>query len=164
MQVLGNLFTHYNYTTTDISFQQKKEKTSIQSLKSDFKLIIDNSDREAILPKNSPFENWKQARRFAGPLPFTFTYNSEKKELLIIEGVRSNWKPTPINIMDYKFSFIDKLRFKNVVLANVFRVNNIPYEWKKGKKEKGCFFCGRHFICAIQNNVLPKLQLRSKTM
>ncbi len=31
--------------------------------------------RQLILPKGTPFGNWKEARRYAGPLPFTFTYN-----------------------------------------------------------------------------------------
>ena len=87
------------------------------------------------LPKHSPFENWKQARRFAGPLPFTFTYNEAKKVGLIIQGVRTNWKPEPIAIKDYSFQFLDQLNLEGVKLANAFQVENIPYWWKKGKTE-----------------------------
>ena len=84
---------------------------------------------------NSPFTDWKEARRFAGPLPFTFTYNKSKKEVLIIEGVRQNWIPKPIAIKSYSIDFIDKLDFKNVVLANAFMIEDVPYYWKKGKLE-----------------------------
>ena len=87
------------------------------------------------MPENSPFKDWKEARRFAGPLPFTFYYNKEKKEVLIIEGVRENWIPKPIEITKHKVGFIDQFNFKNVHLANAFMIENIPYYWKKGKTE-----------------------------
>lgn len=136
MEFLGNIFTHYNYSTTDISVVNKSNFKVIKSIKSKFTLKIDTTEKEINLPENSPFENWKEARRFAGPLPFTFTYNEEKREVLIIEGVRQNWKPKPIEIVDYDFSFINKFNFQNSVLANVFVIENIPYYWKKGKIEK----------------------------
>ncbi|PHS63398.1 MAG: hypothetical protein COB12_09635 [Flavobacterium sp.] len=136
MEFLGNIFTHYNYSTTDISEIKENDFKVIKSIKSKFTLKIDTTEKEKDLPTNSPFENWKEARRFAGPLPFTFTYNKEKKEVLIIEGVRQNWKPKPIEIADYNFSFINKFNFQNCVLANAFVIENIPYYWKKGKIEK----------------------------
>lgn len=136
MEFLGNLFTHYNYSTTDVSETKLEGYREIKSIKSEFILKIYTTDKEKELPINSPFENWKEARRFAGPLPFTFTYNKEKKEVLIIEGVRKNWKPKPIEIINCNFSFINKLNFKNCVLANAFVIENTPYFWKKGKIEQ----------------------------
>ena len=136
MEFFGNMFTHYNYTTTDIQQEEDKNSKYISSIKSDFKLHIDNSNESVDLPKGSPFSNWKEARRYAGPLPFTFTYNEDTKEVLIIEGVRQNWKPKPIAVKDYSFSFIDSFQFKNPVLANAFIIEEIPYYWKQGKKEQ----------------------------
>ena len=136
MEYLGNIFTHYDYSTTDILEINKEDFKVIKSKKSDFNLKIDTTEKEKCLPKNSPFENWNEARRFAGPLPFTFTYSKEKKEVLIIEGVRQNWKPQPIEIIEYNFSFLEKKKFKNCVLANAFVIEDIPYYWKKGKIEQ----------------------------
>ncbi len=136
MEFFGNIFTHYNYTTTDISEIKQKRFKEIKSRKSNFNLKIGLSQKEPSLPQKSPFESWKEARRFAGPLPFTFTYNKEKKEVLIIEGVRKNWKPKPIEIMDYHCSFINDFKFKNCVLANAFVIENVPYYWKKGEIEQ----------------------------
>jgi len=137
MELLGNIFTHYNYTTTDINQHSNNRTTEINSAKSGFKIIIENSDNENIsLPTGSPFVDWKEARRFSGPLPFTFTYNQVDKEVLIIEGVRENWKPTPVKVIDYNFSFIDNMKLTNVKLANAFIIKNISYFWKKGKIEK----------------------------
>ena len=135
MEYLGNLFTHYNYTTTDIKKKQNKNLLEISSKKSDFDITINNVESNIELPNDSPFENWKEARRFAGPLPFTFTYNEETKNVLIIEGVRTNWKPRPLEVIDYNISFLDSLELNNLVLANAFIIENIPYHWKKGQKE-----------------------------
>lgn len=137
MEFFGNIFTHYNYTTTDIHQLQQNGITQIHSKKSDFKLSIENSHNEHIpLPLGSPFADWKEARRFAGPLPFTFTYNPTDKKILVIEGVRENWKPMPVKVIDYHFSFIDKLQLNEVKLANAFIIRDIPYYWKKGKLEQ----------------------------
>lgn len=136
MEFLGNIFTHYNYTTTDISTIKTDEITEIKSVKSKFRLLIDKKDLEPNLPTDSPFIDWKQARRYAGPLPFTFTCNSKNKTVLVIEGVRENWTPRPIKIIDYQFDFLNELKIENAILANAFIIENIPYHWKKGKIEK----------------------------
>jgi uncharacterized protein YqjF (DUF2071 family) len=136
MELLGNIFTHYNYTTTDITQMESNNVTTIASKKSDFKITIENTTEEILLPENSPFADWAEARRFAGPLPFTFTYNAVKKEVLIIEGVRENWIPKPIKIKEQNVSFLKSLSIQNAVLANAFEITKIPYYWKKGKIEK----------------------------
>ena len=135
MEFFGNIFTHYNYTTTDIQQVLENNTKEIFSAKSKFKVKISNKEENISLPKNSPFADWKEARRFAGPLPFTFTINTEKKEVLIIEGVRQNWIPNPVEVIDYEFDFLKKLKLKNPILANAFIIKNVPYYWKKGKKE-----------------------------
>ena len=133
MEYMGNIFTHYNYTTTDITQSETEETKEISSIKSHFKLILDRLEEDVSLPENSPFADWKEARRYAGPLPFTFTYNKNTKKVLIIEGVRQNWKPSPIKVIDYNFQFLDTIALKNPILANAFVIRDIPYQWKKGK-------------------------------
>ncbi len=136
MEFLGNIFTHYNYSTTDILQKEEINSKEISSINSKFKVTIDTSGEEISLPVNSPFNDWKEARRFAGPLPFTFTYNSATKTVLIIEGVRQNWAPAPVKVVDYDFEFLHSLKLDNPILANAFVVKNIPYYWKKGKIEQ----------------------------
>ncbi len=135
MSLAGNIFTHYNYSKTDINQKFDGNKTEIESKKSDFKIVVEKGENIS-LPENSPFADWKQARKFAGPLPFTFTYKKESKEVLIIEGVRQNWKPKPVKVIDYKIAFLDKMNLEGIVLANAFIIENIPYYWKKGQIEK----------------------------
>jgi uncharacterized protein YqjF (DUF2071 family) len=93
MSFFGNIFTHYNYTTTDIDLLKDQAKISVVSKKSGLEIEVKTGSEDIGLPANSPFKDWKEARRFAGPLPFTFTYNPQSKEVLVIEGVRENWVP-----------------------------------------------------------------------
>jgi len=136
MKFFGNIFTHYNYSTTDIKQIELRDTIEISSIKSNFRIIMDKTEDPISLPENSPFADWKEARRYAGPLPFTFTFNEQNKEVLIIEGVRQNWTPNPVKIADYDFIFFNSIKIENPILANAFIIRNIPYYWKKGKIEQ----------------------------
>ena len=136
MEIMGNIFTHYNYTTTDIFHKENAHLKEITSTRSNFKLTIDTTGEKVSLPGDSPFADWKEARRFAGPLPFTFSYDPATKEVLIIEGVRENWIPKPIEITKQHSGFVNQFNFSSAVLANAFIINDIPYYWKKGKIDK----------------------------
>ncbi len=135
MQLMANTFTHYNYTTTDITQTENTKSKKISSTISDFKVAFEKTNSTIVLPQKSPFSDWKEARKYAGPLPFTFTYNEKTNEVLIIEGVRKNWKPKPVKISEFNFSFLKTLNLENPILANAFIIENIPYHWKKGRKE-----------------------------
>ena len=135
MAFLGNVFTHYNYGTTDISFQRRREVIEVHSDKSNLSVKVNEVEVDIALPEHSPFKDWKEARRFAGPLPFTFTYDKNKKEVLIIEGVREDWTPRPAEVIESRVGFVDSLQLEGVVLANAFVIHNIPYYWKKGRKD-----------------------------
>jgi uncharacterized protein YqjF (DUF2071 family) len=136
MEFFGNIFTHYNYTTTDINQTQKGNLKSINSVKSKFQVTTEETELEVKIPEDSPFKDWKDARKFAGPLPHTFTYNKEEKSVLIIRGIRQDWKPKPVKVDRYDFEFLNNLKLKNVVLANAFEIKNVPYYWEKGKLEQ----------------------------
>lgn len=135
MELLGNVFTHYNYTTTDIQEMQSGNVRAYTSVKSGFKVTLDLGTGVVSLPTGSPFADWKEARRFAGPLPYTFEVDAVAKRVLIIEGMRQHWTPTPIKVLDHRFPFLDSLQLEGAVLANAFGIYNVPYYWKKGKTE-----------------------------
>lgn len=136
MEYLGNIFTNYKYATTDIQQIIQRDHLIISSIKSNFSISIDQQEKEVIMPKNSPFTNWKEARRFAGPLPHTFSVDVEKKQVLIIRGLRQNWIPQPIKISEYRFDFLKKLDLETIRLASAFQIKNIPYQWEKGRVEQ----------------------------
>lgn len=132
MKIMGNVFTHYNYTTTDIFQTLHSDSRTITSRKSDFTITVEEGSNIS-LPAYSPFSDWKEARRFAGPLPFTFTCNQRAGEVLIIEGVRENWIPQPVQVKEYHIRFLETLPVSGAVLANAFIIRDIPYYWKKGR-------------------------------
>lgn len=136
MELFGNIFTHYNYTTTDIHQTTSGNLRTIKSEKSKFQITTEQTGNEIQIPEHSPFSDWKDARRFAGPLPHTFTVNTKDKTILTILGVRQNWKPEPVKVESYHFEFLNNLNFQNIVLANAFEIKNVPYHWEKGRIEK----------------------------
>lgn len=136
MEFFGNIFTHYNYTTTDIEQTTNGNFRTIKSEQSKFQITIEQTDSEIKIPENSPFTDWKDARKFAGPLPHTFTVNKKDKTILTILGVRQNWQPEPVKVESYHFDFLNNLKLQNLVLANAFEIKNVPYHWEKGKIEK----------------------------
>jgi len=135
MQFLGNIFTHYNYRTTDIQVSDDNAITRVHSIASGLNIVVDTREEDIGLPPDSPFSDWKEARRFAGPLPFTFTYDATSQKVLIIEGVRTNWTPKPVKVITGDAGFIQQLGFKEMHLANAFIIKNIPYYWKKGRTD-----------------------------
>lgn len=78
MQILGDLFTRYHYSTIDISLKSIATTYEVKSQKGDINILVDTLSATE-LPAGSPFNDWQEARRFAGPLPFTFSFDSTKK-------------------------------------------------------------------------------------
>jgi hypothetical protein len=136
MNVLGNLLTSYSYTTTDIVQTRTGPQRTILSEKSGLRIHIETGTEDIPLPVSSPFKDWKEARRFAGPLPFTFSYDAGRHEVLIIEGVRQHWEPAPVRVISHELPFLSTLDLHDPQLANAFMVVQIPYHWKKGRIEK----------------------------
>lgn len=137
MEQRGNLFTHYKYTKEDIVINEIQNRVKVNALNSEFNVEVEipQVGQEVELPIDSPFSNWKEARRFAGPLPFTFTYKPATNQVLIVEGVRQNWIPSPIEVKCAEIPFIKILAIEGVVLANAFIIKEVPYYWKKGRVE-----------------------------
>ena len=93
MEFFGNMFTHYQYTTTDIGQTEHDQEFEVRSALSDFQILVRTDTGDVPLPEGSPFADWHEARKFAGPMPYTFAYNPETRKVLIIEGVRKHWAP-----------------------------------------------------------------------
>jgi hypothetical protein len=134
----GNLLTHYRYVKCVV-----KEKHTPETL--DVVIMTPNAEADLSVrafidkpadmpPHGSPFHDLKIARHYAGPLPFTFDYELETNQMVIIEGVRENWKPKPVCVEVERCAFLEKPPFNSVPLrlANAFFVENIPYRWRRG--------------------------------
>jgi uncharacterized protein YqjF (DUF2071 family) len=136
MALIGNLLTSYHYATVDIRQARTGNQLRIESKKASLQIVVDSSTAEPPLPPGSPFSTWQEARRFAGPLPFTFSYHAPQKEVVIVEGVREYWKPQPVLIETAHVGFLGQLGLQDAQLASAFTMANIPYCWKKGRTEQ----------------------------
>lgn len=134
MVLLGNFFTRYQYVKTDVRVEKHRSHLDITAPDTGLDISVE-TESEAGLPADSPFTSWSEARRFSGPMPFTFTCEREKNRVLIVEGVRSDWKPRPVQVLRHHIPHLEQLGLGHAVLANAFVVENIPYHWKKGTAE-----------------------------
>lgn len=136
MKILGSLFTHYQYDKIAI---RKKEQDNLETIDTNSFHVSLQYNVNATLPDQSPFPDWKTARRYAGPLPFTFSIDGKNGKVITIQGMRENWAPQPIEVLDYRFDFLKTLHLENAFLANAFVISEVPYHWKKGTIESWKF-------------------------
>ena len=133
MKWSGNLLTNYNYRHVDVSDEPGHliTRTGDGSVSLDIRYDV---GAEAELPLGSPFPDWRTARQFAGPMPFTFDIGKEGR-VLAIEGKRAEWKPRPLKVLESKVALFDAPPFEGVepVLANAFAVEDIAYRWERGR-------------------------------
>ena len=136
MSRLGNLFTRYRYVTTAVSVTEREDLLIVTDPATGLLLEIDlaRSD-EPTLPPGSPFPDWRTARRFCGPMPFTFSVDEARARVRIVEGVREDWHPRPVRVLRHEIPFLKTLGLDHAVLANAFAVENIPYRWERGREE-----------------------------
>lgn len=72
MEFMGNIFTHYNYTTTDITQTQNGNIKTIKSTLSEFSVEIEDVDEEIPLPSNSPFFRLERSSSIFRAIAFHF--------------------------------------------------------------------------------------------
>ena len=136
MMVGGNLLTHYNYhrceATVDASGARLRVAVRTPDRTGDLDVTADLSD--AALPDGSPFPSPRHARRFAGPMPFTFDYEQETHAIVVIKANRTNWSPAAVRVDVGHISFFDQPVFAacTPVLAAAFHVPDVDYRWERG--------------------------------
>ena len=138
MAVAGNILTHYQYRKCSVERREVPGALEVRVTtpggEADLDIVAHLGAKPAPLPAGSPFRSLQEARRFAGPLPFTFDYEAETDSIIRIEGVRENWEPEPIAVEVRRASFLEKEPFRSgpPVLANAFHVEDISYRWNRG--------------------------------
>lgn len=132
---LGNLFTGYSYHHVRV-FEQRSAgalELRVQSRDGQTNLALRAHTDNPSLPDTTPFEDWREARKWCGPLPFTFSPRKDGK-MVVVQGVRGEWQPKPVGVEIQKVSFFEQEQFRGVTprLANAFLVERVPYHWKAG--------------------------------
>ena len=141
MVSLGNLFTHYSYrhATVDVTADADRLEVRIRTpqREADLHVVADLSSCPAPLPSTSPFRSMADARSFAGPLPYTFSYDEHAEKMVVIKGLRQAWDPQPIHVDVKEATYLEHSPFSetDVRLANAFFVKDVPYAWKPGSME-----------------------------
>ena len=136
MVVGGNLLTHYNYHRCEASIDASADRIHavVQTSDGAGDLDLTADLTNPALPPGSPFSSIRDARRFAGPLPFTFDYESATNSIIAINAARTNWRPTPVAVTVGRLAFFNQPAFSGCtpLLAAAFHVERIDYRWARG--------------------------------
>jgi uncharacterized membrane protein YtjA (UPF0391 family) len=132
----GNLLTHYNYHRCHAVVDESAERLRVAVTTPDSIGSLDVSAdlMNATLPAGSPFSTVREARRFAGPLPFTFDYERESNAIIAIRATRTAWRPALVAADVRRIAFFDQPIFDGCtpILAAAFHVKDIDYRWERG--------------------------------
>ena len=136
----GNLLTHYHYRKCDAEVTETDGRLAVRietGGEADLRVHADLTSKPAPLPPRSPFADLAEARRFAGPLPWTFDYEKESHSIVRIRGVRRHWNPEPVAVVVEECGFLDRAPFAGAGgrLASAFHLQDVPYRWEQGIAE-----------------------------
>ncbi len=138
----GNLFTHYNYHRCDATLDEAADRLRVSVTTPDAVGSLDLTANlmDATLPAGSPFPTMRDARRFAGPLAFTFDYERETGAIVAIQATRTTWMPAPVAVDVRRVAFFDQPIFSGCtpILAAAFHVKGIDYRWERGVRHAVC--------------------------
>jgi len=135
----GNWLTHYNYrlcrSTLEESASELHWSIETPRCEADLEVVAHVGEASAQLPEGSPFATFAEARRFAGPLPYTFDYEEETGSIIAIHAVRQQWDPQPVEVEVRRNMFLEREPFRRAapILANAFHVRDVPYQWQRGR-------------------------------
>ena len=142
MVIGGNLLTHYHYrhcqgrldTSSDRADRPGRIDVTVCTDDGGGDLDFTADLTTPVLPPGSPFASVREARRFAGPLPFTFDYEAETHSIIAINATRTNWQPSPVAVKVRHLSFFDHPMFAGCtpLLAAAFHVKGVNYRWQRG--------------------------------
>jgi len=137
----GNMFTHYKYSLCRAVCENDGAELRIAITtadgQADLSVRAQLNSRPAPLPEKSPFASLDAARRFAGPLPYTFDYEPQTNSVIAVRGVRERWEPQPVQVtFEQAPTFFSRPPFNEVqpVLANAFYLEGVPYRWECGRR------------------------------
>lgn len=135
---LGNLMTGYGYRRVEVAIERAGTITRVRTTRADGRpsldLTVDDRGGDIPLPAGSPFPDWRTARRFAGPMPFTFSPRGDGS-FVVVEGNREAWTPRPVELTSWQVALFDEPPLRGIPprAANAFAVDGIPYRWERGR-------------------------------
>jgi hypothetical protein len=140
MVCAGNLLTHYNYRLceTELKTTSGELHWTIRTprAEADIEVVARLTDGPGLPPDGSPFSTLAEARKFAGPLPYTFDYEESTDSIIGIHAIRQQWEPRPVAVDVRRNTFLEHEPFLGAhpILANAFYVHDVPYRWEQGRR------------------------------
>lgn len=137
----GNLLTHYRYRLARARLSSHDGRLTVRVASADGAGDVDVTaelSAPAALPEGSPFADWREARRFAGPLPLTFDHEPQSRLLVIVRGERDGWRPRPVSAAVRRCSFLERppIDAAGATLASAFYLEGVDYRWGRGRVER----------------------------
>ncbi|OLB74214.1 MAG: hypothetical protein AUI14_24385 [Actinobacteria bacterium 13_2_20CM_2_71_6] len=136
----GNLLTRYHYRLGSIDLRVRGSRllATVHSRDghADLAVAADLAEAPAGIPAGSPFATAHDARRFAGPLPYTFDHEEATRSMIVVKAYRSRWQPEPVAVEVRRMTFFEYGPFAGTrpVLAQAFHVADLEYGWHRGSR------------------------------
>ena len=130
MALGGRILTHYAYRKVRATVARDHGAVHVTT-SSGLKVVV---GEEAELPAGSVFVDAAEARRYAGPMPFTFASVRGGRAIVRVEGSRVHWEPRLVAPRSVGAPFLHRLA-PEAVPAAAFLVEHVDYKWKRGVVE-----------------------------
>jgi hypothetical protein len=127
MALGGGMFTEYAYRKVRATVVREHGAMHIATSSG---LNVDVRE-DADLPARSVFDDAAEARRYAGPMPFTFASVRGGRAIIRVEGSRVHWEPRLVATRSIAAPFLHSLA-PEAIPAAAFLVEDVDYEWKRG--------------------------------
>jgi Uncharacterized conserved protein (COG2071) len=127
MALGGRMFTHYRYRKVRATVARDHGAIHVAT-STGLNMMISES---ANLPPGSVFDDAAEARRYGGPMPFTFASVRGGRAIARVEGRRGHWDPRLVAPRTVTAPFLSSLA-PGAVPAAAFLVEDVDYEWKRG--------------------------------
>jgi hypothetical protein len=132
----GNLLTRYHYKVAHVELEEPPGRLELRVRTAGGAADVDVAAElePAPLPAGSPFSDLREARRYAGPLPYTFDYEQATDSLVVVRGTRTEWNPESVAVTVRRMTFFERPPFDGAgALANAFHVGDLDYRWERGR-------------------------------
>ena len=130
MAIGGGVFTYYAYRKVSATTHRDGAVLRVAT-SSGFAATVND---DPVLRPNPVFADWDEARRYAGPMPFTFAAVRGGRAIVRVEGSRAHWEPRPVRVTAATIPFLSRLAPDALPVA-AFLVEDVDYEWKPGVVE-----------------------------
>lgn len=129
----GRLLTHYGYRRAATRVERNGASFAVAT-SSGARVRVDLDRPE--LPAGSVFPTWREARRYAGPMPWTFASEDGGRTVVRVEGVRTHWEPRQVAVDEATVPFLERLLGAPPAPAAAFLVEDVDYRWRAGIRER----------------------------